>query len=223
VGQEFQNHYEATKYQAEGLVRRFEAAGCRGFIYRSGNVSGHSRTGRFQRNARDNRLVQFLAACAKLGQLPRALGEPVVLSPIDEVAAGIVAISLDGASAGGVYHVDSMQPIGMDRLFGALRSVGIRLEASPQPDFLSLFSAARDTKDADLALGYFWATRKPRNVRYNHERTHQVLQRLGHGFRTLDDAWLTRFVQSLADAGVFASGPRKAHAAVPCAERLASS
>jgi hypothetical protein len=122
-----------------------------------------------------------------------------------------------------VYHVDGTQAVGMDRIFTALRGIGLRLEPSTHPDFLSLFSAARDTKDADLALGYFWATRKPRNVRFNHERTHRTLQRLGHAFRPLDDAWLSRFVKGLAEAGVFAgSGPRPPHATAPCAERLAS-
>lgn len=210
VGQEFQNDYEASKYLAESLVQRFEVAGGRGFIYRSGNVSGHSVTGRFQRNARDNRLVQFLASCVKIGRLPRALGEPVVLSPVDEVAAGIVAISLDADSRGGVYHVDGTQQIGMERLFEALHEAGIAFERTTDHDFASLFGSVRDSKDVDLALGYFWSTRQPRNVRFNHERTHQVLRRLGCTFRPLDKAWVSRFVHSLVEAGVFDLGNRAA-------------
>ncbi|MBA3486523.1 MAG: SDR family oxidoreductase, partial [Lysobacter sp.] len=205
IGQEFQNHYESTKYLAEGLVKRFDADGPRGFIYRLGNVSGHSRTGRFQRNAKDNRLVQFLAACAKLGRLPRALGEAVVLSPVDEVAAGLVAISLDGLSAGGTYHVDGTQPTSMGTLFDALGGLGIAFEQTGHADYLSLFNAVRDTQDAELALGHFWATRRPRNVVYSHERTQRTLQRLGRSFSPTDSTWLSRFVQSLAEAGAFPS------------------
>jgi thioester reductase-like protein len=204
IGQEFQNHYESTKALAEGLVRQFDAAGSRGFIYRLGNVSGHSRTGRFQRNTKDNRLVQFLAACAKLGRLPRSLGEPVVLSPVDQVAAGLVAISLDGRSGGGTYHVDAAEATSMQALFDAL---GIAFERTDHADFLALFNASRCTRDAELALGHFWAARRPRNVRFNHERTLRTLQRLGHAFTPTDGAWLARFVRSLMQAGAIPTPP----------------
>lgn len=203
VGQEFQNHYESTKYMAERLVKGFEAAGGRAFIYRSGNVSGHSRTGRFQRNARENRLVQFLAACAKVGKVPQQIEATIALSPIDQVAAGIVAISLDPHTRGGVFHVDSPYEVALEKVFDALRSTGIEFEQSEHASFSSLFSSAREHKDPDLALGYFWASRKPRNVRYNHDKTHQLLWRLGCSFSELGEEWLSMFARSLAQEGVF--------------------
>ncbi|WP_437644111.1 amino acid adenylation domain-containing protein [Sorangium sp. So ce362] len=203
VGQEFQNHYESTKYMAERLIKGFEAAGGRGFIYRSGNVSGHSRTGRFQRNARENRLVQLLAACAKVGKVPRQIEDTIALSPIDQVAAGIVAISLDPHTRGGVFHVDSPYEVALEQVFDALRRSGIALERSEHASFSSVFGAVREQEDSDLALGYFWASRKPRNVRYNHDRTHQLLWRLGCSFSELGEEWLSKFTRSLAREGVF--------------------
>ncbi|UQA60616.1 thioester reductase domain-containing protein [Polyangium aurulentum] len=203
VGQEFQNHYESTKYLAERLVKSFEAAGGRGFIYRSGNVSGHSQTGRFQRNARENRLVQFLAACAKLGKVPLRLEDTIALSPIDQVAAGIVAISLDPHTQGGVFHVDSPYEVALEKVFDALRETGIEFEQSEHASFSSLFGAMQEHKDPELALGYFWASRKPRNVRYNHDKTQRLLWRLGCSFSELGDGWLSMFAKSLAQEGVF--------------------
>ncbi|MGH8077618.1 MAG: SDR family oxidoreductase, partial [Lysobacter sp.] len=208
VGQEFQNYYEATKFMAEQLVQEFRAAGGHGFIYRSGNVSGHSTTARFQRNASDNRFIQFLAACVKSGQLPRELGDPLVLSPIDEVAAGIVAISLDSHLSGGVFHVDSEHEVPIEQVFDALKDAGIDFEASDHATFASLFSALCDARDAgrrdpELALGFFWATRKPRNVRFNNAQTLAVMSRLGCTFSRLDEAWVSRFIDSLVASGVF--------------------
>lgn len=214
VGQEFQNHYEATKYRAECLVQEFRAAGGAGFIYRSGNVSGHSRTARFQRNARDNRFVQFLTACIKSGQLPRSYDEPLILSPIDEVAAGIAAISLDGATQGGVFHVDSMQELRVKQVFDALRAIGIEFEQSEHATFSTLFSAQCDRRlgaqrDPELSLGLFWAMRRQRNIRFNNVTTHELMSRLRCSFSQLDDQWVARFVSGLADDGIFAAPRRK--------------
>lgn len=203
VGQSFQNFYESSKCDAERLVHQFRMTGQRGFIYRSGNVAAHSRTGRFQRNAQDNRFVQFLAACVKVGKLPRDCGEPMVFSPIDEVAAGIVAISLHPALQGGTFHVDSVHETPMRQVFDALMEMGVPLEESGHPTFASLFRAAADSADPDVALGYFWAMRPSRNVRFSHARTHQLLHELGRGFRQLDAAWLRDVVRALAEQGVF--------------------
>ena len=205
VGQEFQNFYESSKYEAECLVKSFETMGHGGFIYRSGNVSAHSRTARFQRNAADNRFVQFLAACVKVGRLPQHLGDPIVLSPVDTVAAGIVAISMDAGLKGGIFHVDSPHEIPMHKVFDTLKHQGLSLQASAHASFANVFHEVRGSTDADLALGYFWAMRKPRNVHYSHERTQQVLQRLGLSFEPLGGEWLQAFTRSLSQQGVFGS------------------
>jgi thioester reductase-like protein len=49
VGQSFHNHYEATKFEAERLVRDAMAAGLPATIYRPGIVVGDSRTGETQK------------------------------------------------------------------------------------------------------------------------------------------------------------------------------
>ena len=48
-GQEFLNHYESTKFEAEVLVRRAMKAGLPATIYRPGIVVGDSRTGETQK------------------------------------------------------------------------------------------------------------------------------------------------------------------------------
>jgi thioester reductase-like protein len=49
VGQDFYNHYEATKFEAELLVRKAMADGLPATIYRPGIVVGDSRTGETQK------------------------------------------------------------------------------------------------------------------------------------------------------------------------------
>lgn len=204
IGQEFQNHYEQSKYRAERLVNGFRLQGHNAYIYRSGNVSADSRNARFQINARDNRLVQFLASCAKAGRLPRQLGEPVMLSPVDQVAGGIVALSLDAACEPGTYHVDSPHAIDMNRLFAAMERAGLQFQRDACGDFAELFASLDCSSDPDLQLGRFWASRKSRNVTYCNDRTLHALERLGLGFTPLGDEWLDAFVAALSREQVFA-------------------
>ena len=207
IGQEFQNNYELTKYTAECLVNRFRLHGNNGFIYRSGNVSADSRAARFQINARDNRLVQFLASCIKVGQLPECLGEPLVLSPVDEVASGIVAVSLDASSSPGTYHVDSIHEVSMERVFAALERCGFHFSRGGHGNFAELFRAVEGANDPDILLGKFWASRKSRNIKYSNERTLRTLERLGRSFTAPSDEWLDEFVGVLRQEKVFALRP----------------
>lgn len=207
IGQEFQNNYELTKYTAERLVNRFRLHGNNGFIYRSGNVSADSRAARFQINARDNRLVQFLASCIKVGQLPECLGEPLVLSPVDEVASGIVAVSLDASSSPGTYHVDSIHEVSMERVFAALERCGFNFSRGGHDNFAELFRTVEGANDPDILLGKFWASRKSRNIKYSNERTLRTLERLGRSFTAPSDEWLDEFVGVLRKENVFALRP----------------
>ncbi|HEX6247082.1 MAG TPA: SDR family oxidoreductase [Nocardioidaceae bacterium] len=83
-GQEFQNHYEATKFEAEVLVRKAMADGLPATIYRPGIVVGDSRTGETQKYDGPYFVANLL----------RRQPLPVVVVPaigaIDEVTVGVV-------------------------------------------------------------------------------------------------------------------------------------
>jgi len=206
IGQEFQNDYERSKFQAEQLVNEFAARGGTGLIYRAGNVSADSRSGRFQRNGADNRLVQFLKAIVQLGQLPRVVDENIVLSPVDIVARGILALSLNPALEGGVYHVESPWEIPLQSLFTELAALGVRLEVSACESFAELFRCSRRLHERDISLGYFWATRKARGVIFDHSKTLRLLNEHAVSFPNPTPGWLRAFLAHLIDGSVLSRG-----------------
>lgn len=201
IEQTFQNDYEYSKFQAEQLLHSFITQGGRGFIYRSGNVTGHSKTGKFQQNAQDNRFVQFLQAIIKLGQLPKHIDDSIMLSPVDQVAQGIVTISLNTTKPG-TFHIDSSTQMPLNALFNSLRALGISLETSEAKNFVSLFEQHSDQHDPIIRLGHFWARRQPRNVQYDHRQTEALLHKLGCSFHPLDDNWRTNFLRDLIERGI---------------------
>ncbi|MER5950162.1 amino acid adenylation domain-containing protein [Streptomyces sp. NPDC001904] len=204
IGQSFLNEYERSKHDAERLVHDFVARGGAGFIYRSGNVSGHSVTGRFQRNGSDNRLVQLLRACARLGRMPSIGSQTLALSPVDTVAEGILEISRSSRVPGGTFHVDTHHEVSYAEVFAALRALGCPVEQDDAPDFAALFAGHLDASDEQLSLAHFWASRPERNVRYDHTRTRRLLAQLGVNFTPLDQAWLRAYMAGLIQQGEIA-------------------
>lgn len=205
IGQEFQNDYERAKFKAEAMVLEFVTRGGTGYIYRSGNVSGHSISGKFQSNAGDNRFIQLLKAAAKLGKAPGNLSDTIVLSPVDTVAEGIVALSLSQQNSGEILHVDSHIEIPFQEIFAEMRAAGIVLEPTDAADFAGMFKSASHLQDPDITLGYFWASRQPRNVRFCHAKTHRLLDKLDCRFTRLDKAWIRKFIENLIQDGTLAS------------------
>ncbi|MGC4864785.1 amino acid adenylation domain-containing protein [Micromonospora sp. DT53] len=201
VGQRFLNEYERSKYAAERVVHEFVAAGGRAFVYRCGNVSGHSRSGRFQRNAGSSRLVQLLRGCAHLRRVPSLGPDTLTLSPVDVVAEGILAISRSAAVDGGTFHVDSRHTMTYQEVFDALRAVGCVLEQDPAPTFADLFGRYVEAGDERTSLAYFWASRAERNVRYERSRTLRTLAGLGVEFPAPTRDWLIAYLTRLVDQG----------------------
>ncbi|WP_406220566.1 AMP-binding protein [Streptomyces decoyicus] len=203
IGQTFLNEYERSKYEAELLVREFAAAGGAGYIYRSGNVTGHSMSGRFQRNGGDNRLVQMLRAAVRLGRVPRVGAQTLALSPVDVVAEGILEISRSERVRGGIFHVDTHHQVSYQEIFTALRELGCAVADDGAPDFAALFGhhLGDEGSNEQIALAHFWANRPGRNVRYDHSRTGRLLAELGVMFPQLDGEWLRTYFSGLIQQG----------------------
>jgi len=211
IGQEFQNEYERSKWLAERLVRSFINDGGRGFIYRSGNVSGHSETGRFQRNPQQNRFVQFLATVVAIGELPETLTDTIRLSPVDTVARGIVRLSLCPRLLGGTFHVDAESEVSAADLFHGLANLEVSFRRTSARTFEELFARHVDSHRPEVLLGYFWSKRQARNIQVSNARTLAQLERLGCVFQPVTSSWLDLFLKQLIECGAL-PGARQSQA-----------
>lgn len=113
VGQEFRNHYESTKYDAEVLVRKAMADGLPVTVYRPGIVVGDSRTGETQKYDGPYFLATFLRRQPPVALVP-------AVGPVDEVRVGLVPrdyvvgamdeLSVMPASLGRTYALTDPEP-----------------------------------------------------------------------------------------------------------------
>jgi nucleoside-diphosphate-sugar epimerase len=113
LGQDFKNHYESTKFQAELWVRgqmdRVPAT-----IYRPAIVVGDSRTGETQKFDGPYFMLRVVALCERHGlPLPQfgRSGAPFNVVPVDFVLDALIAGAGEEAAAGETFHLVDPEPV----------------------------------------------------------------------------------------------------------------
>ena len=111
LGQDFKNHYESTKFQAELWVRE-RMGEIPTTIYRPAIVVGDSRTGETQKFDGPYYILRTIAALEKLPlpQIGRA-SAPFNVVPVDFVIDALTALSVDPHAIGQTVHLVDPDPV----------------------------------------------------------------------------------------------------------------
>ncbi len=122
LGQDFKNHYESTKFQAEVWVReRMDAVPTT--ILRPAIVVGDSETGETEKFDGPYYLLRAVSQAAAHGRPPAQFGRadaPFNVVPVDYVVAGMVAAARDEAMAGETLHLVDPEPLSAAELLTEL-------------------------------------------------------------------------------------------------------
>jgi thioester reductase-like protein len=129
VGQRFNNHYEATKFQAEVAVRRAMDRGLPATIYRPGIVVGDSRTGETAKYDGPYQVVRFLLRQPRVAVLPM-VGDPTSVElnvvPREYVIGAIDALRKRPESEGETYQLANPAPPTVDEFVDRLAAAAER-------------------------------------------------------------------------------------------------
>ena len=113
LGQDFKNHYESTKFQAEVWVRE-AMDDVPTTIYRPAIVVGDSRTGETQKFDGPYYMLRLVSLCEQRGwpipQFGRS-GAPFNVVPVDFVVEALLAGAADPQSEGKTLHLVDPEPI----------------------------------------------------------------------------------------------------------------
>ena len=122
MGQEFKNHYESTKFQAEAWVREY-AGQVPTTILRPAIVVGDSRSGETQKFDGPYYILRVIAEADRAGRAILNFGRseaPFNVVPVDFVVDAIVAAASDPAAAGQTLHLVDPEPLSASELTAAL-------------------------------------------------------------------------------------------------------
>jgi myxalamid-type nonribosomal peptide synthetase MxaA len=151
--------YGQSKWVAEKLVRLAQDRGLGAAVYRPGMVTGHTRTGV---SNRADLLCRMIKGCVQLGAAP-LLDMTVDATPVDFVAAAIVALSRRPSSLGRRFHLVTTDPVPWNTIAEWVRAFGYPLRALPYDDWRRLVVAAaeRSTDNALAPLVHFFVEGAP--------------------------------------------------------------
>ncbi|MEC0241464.1 amino acid adenylation domain-containing protein [Paenibacillus dokdonensis] len=104
LGQQFENYYAKTKFEAERLVLAARDKGVITNIYRLGNIVFHSQTGRFQENIADNAFYTTLKSFLELGTVPGEDND-IDFTYVDQTSKAILLLAGCEACNNEVFHI----------------------------------------------------------------------------------------------------------------------
>ncbi|MED5018398.1 amino acid adenylation domain-containing protein [Paenibacillus chibensis] len=106
LGQQFENYYAKTKFEAERLVMAAREQGIVANIYRLGNIVFHSQTGRFQENIADNAFYTTLKSFLELGTVPGENND-IDFTYVDQSSQAILLLADCRALRNEVFHISN--------------------------------------------------------------------------------------------------------------------
>ena len=125
--------YSQSKWVADTLARRAQAAGLPVAIYRLGSVTGdHSHA-----ICNDTDLIWRIARiCAELQAIPD-LDLALNMTPVDDVARGIVRLATGDASGPSIYHLLARSVFSLRDLLPVYARLGLRLATVPLEEWMA--------------------------------------------------------------------------------------
>ncbi len=200
IGQTFLSEYERSKFEAEQRVRAKMKEGLQAKIYRFGHIAAHSVTGRFQKNAADNRIIQLLKGVLQLRKVPQAYNEKISFSHVDIVAKMMAAVVMQKLDATpDCLHLENATYYSIRDILSRMEQIGYASEIVPDGKFneeIIHFEGSDEAVEAIHALS-IWINRhaaQKRNVRYESRVSNDLFGNYSLVFPALNNEWLERFI-----------------------------
>lgn len=205
LGQQYENYYAKTKFEAEKQVVDARSTGIRSSIYRVGNIVFQSETGKFQENIEENAFYTMIKSFIQLGMVPN-LAPDTDFSYVDSVSKAIVLLMQPEALQNEIFHL--MNPY-RESLHTVLADG--RLKQGVKSGSFEHFIDYMITKYADdqkreeiekIMLHYGWLEHNQETVyEIAVQKTVLVLQLLGFDWEPLDQRKIDRMMAYCYEVG----------------------
>ncbi|MFS0869806.1 amino acid adenylation domain-containing protein [Paenibacillus xylanilyticus] len=201
-----ENLYSDSKLEAEKVLMIAAEEGVPVSIYRAGNLTCHSKTGRFQSNIDSNAFYRMIKAMLLLGKAPAA-DWMVDFTPIDYASQAIVHLALRDDTAGRVFHICNPESISYNTLIASINRAGYTVETLPFDEYTSwLFDSAitKDPEALQLAIAQLEGDgAKDSAYVYACPVTTAYVEPAGIHCAKADDQFISSMLQYAVDIGYF--------------------
>jgi amino acid adenylation domain-containing protein/thioester reductase-like protein len=199
--------YGQTKWVAERLVWEAAGRGLPVYVYRPGNISGHSVTG--ASNPRDF-LGALIVESLRIGRAPEIEGWRVEMTPVDFVAEAICHLAAEPGTPGRAFHLADPDPVPASEVFSWLEDMGYDTGLLPYAEWLE---AQHEASQRDDVVGSVLggATSGEHEIRDDNTYDDRNTQRALEGSRlerpAVDAGLLERYAHYFAERGWIRTPP----------------
>ncbi len=208
IGQELDNVYVRSKFEAEMAVLDAILEGLNAKIVRVGNLTNRASDFKFQPNYAQNAFLTRIKAALEFGQMPEYLIPLYAeFSPIDETAEGIIRIA-QYAENQNVFHLNNNKPIYFDRLLEVFKKLDITMKVVSGEQFSKalqeyakhsetehIYEAFQNDMDENGNLVY------DSNIRIINDFTVQFLKNVGFEWSQIDYAYIKGYIEYFRNLG----------------------
>ena len=155
IGQEPENVYSYTKFQAEMQILNEISKGLDGYILRMGNLMPRYRDGKFQENISDNEFVNKVVSFIKMGIIPDYLTNyHLEFTPVDYAAKAICKIITNYTKTNRVFHLYNNKTIPTYKCLKLLSKLGYNINILTEKDFVSKINEMLKNDDSKKLINY---------------------------------------------------------------------
>ncbi|WP_426094740.1 AMP-binding protein [Flavobacterium sp. DSR2-3-3] len=200
IDQKFLSGYEKSKFQAEKMVRTAFDQGLKGKVYRVGHIGAHSVTGKFQKNGKDNRVIQVLKGIMALHQIPASYNEKISFSYVDVISNIISSMALQKIVCDlDCIHLENTAYFSIKEIASMMNQIGYPCKIVDDVTFKNAVLYFKGSeKEYECIYGYnIWVNRylsQKRNVRYLSIESNEIFSKYGIIFPKLSSYWLKNLI-----------------------------
>ena len=147
IGQNLENIYTKTKFEAENKILQEISNGLDAYILRIGHLMPRYKDGKFQENVTDNELIKKMSIFMKLGFIPDYLLKLTIgFTPVDDCANAIYKIVTHPSKYNRIFHLYNPNFIKVPKILNILSKYYKHISILPEKDFLLILNQLIETK-----------------------------------------------------------------------------
>ena len=204
IGQQFENVYVRTKFEAEQKILDSILDGVDSYILRVGNLMPRISDGKFQENINENAYMNRLKALMEIGSIPEnLLNGYLEFSPIDSTSKAICHTIKYTNSTNRIYHLFNHNHVDVKKLLKYILNFGINILVIKNEEFkqkIKEFMKKSDSDvinmlindfDKDLNLHY------DNNIKVDSKHSIKLLELYGFEWPKIDEKYIGYIVKLL--------------------------
>ena len=205
IGQQLNNTYIKSKFDAEKLVLSGISNGLEAQILRLGNITSRYKDGKFQINAEENAFLKKLKSFFQIGLIPKNLEKMnLEFTPVDSCANAIVKIMQNYNKKLSIFHLYNDSYIKMKEFISFANKNGISLKFVEDNDFnKKINDMLKDSKEKEKLSGIVTDLDYINKVSDNDtaittcEFTKMFLHQINFNWPIIDNNYLKKYLSNL--------------------------